>query len=192
MSLKTTGFNDKTAENLLLDAGAVYKNFDKETMDGDLIGATQGGNSFSFVPTIRNIEIDGVKSENVKGLTVIDDWVVNLTTNLLEVTKDTLAIALAGSTVSEHDTDYDSIKAKNYIELEDYLDNVAFVGKLSGSEKPVIVIIENALNTEGLSVELAEASEGVLPITFNGHVDPENLDSPPFEILYPKEPAEQE
>ena len=28
-ALQTTGFNADTAKNLLLDAGAVYKNFDK-------------------------------------------------------------------------------------------------------------------------------------------------------------------
>lgn len=184
--LKTTGFNTDTAKNLLLDAGAVYKDFDTTLMTGTLLGATQGGNSFAFTPNFRNIEIDGVKSEDVKGLSVIDSWSVSLTTNLLEITKDTLQMALAGSTSTEHDVDYDSIKAKNSIELTDYIDNVAFVGRLSGSANPIIVIVKNALNKEGLSVELADSSEGKLPITFIGHVDTDDLDNPPFEILFPK------
>ena len=187
MSLQTTGFNQNTAKNLLLDAGAVYKNFNKETMTGTLLGATQGGNSFSFKPNVRNIPIDGVKSEHVKGLSVIDSWEVSLTTNLLEITKDTLALALAGSEIESHDENYDSIKAKNYLDLADYIDNVAFVGRLSGSDDPVIVIVYNALNTEGLEVQLADASEGKLPITFHGHLALDQLDNPPFEILYPKQ-----
>lgn len=184
--LQTTGFNADTAKNLLLDAGAVYKNFDKETYTGTLIGATQGGNSFSAAPTMRNIPVDGVKSEHVKGLTVIDAWVVSLTTNLLEVTKDTLTIALGVVEETEHDQDYDSIRGKNYIGENDYLDNVAFVGKISGSGKPVIIIVENALNHEGLQLAMQDAGEGVLPVTLFGHMASDDLDNPPFEILYPK------
>ena len=58
--LQYTGYNANTAKHLLLDAGAVYKNFDKTAMTGTLIGATQGGNSFSAKPNMRNIPIDGV------------------------------------------------------------------------------------------------------------------------------------
>jgi hypothetical protein len=184
--LKTTGYNADTAKNLLLDAGAVYKNFDTTTMVGTLLGATQGGNSFEFKPNFRNIPIDGIKSEDVKGLSVIDSWTVTLTTNLLEITKDSLSLALAGSTVLTHDENYDSIKAKNAVTLTDYIDNVTFVGRLSGSDKPVIVIVKNALNKEGLSVTLADSSEGKLPITFVGHVAPDDMETPPFEILFPK------
>jgi len=184
--LQTTGFNANTPKNLLLDAGAVYKNFDKETFTGTLIGATQGGNAFSAVPTMRNVPVDGVKSEYVKGLAVIDAWVVSLTTNMLEVTKDTITIALGAVEETSHDDDYDSLRGKNYIGENDYLDNVAFVGKISGSGKPVIIIVENALNHEGLQLTTADASEGILPVTLFGHMPSDDLDNPPFEILYPK------
>lgn len=184
--LQTTGFNADTAKNLLLDAGAVYKNFDKKTFKGTLVGATQGGNSFNAKPTMRNIPVDGVKSEYVKGLTVIDNWVVSLTTNLLEITKETLTMALGVVEETGHDKDYDSIKGKNYIGENDYLDNIAYVGKLSNGGKPVIIIVENALNHEGLQLATQDASEGVLPVTLFGHMASDDLDNPPFEILYPK------
>ena len=186
MSLKTSGFNADTSKNLLLDAGAVYKNFNKTAFTGTLIGATQGGNSFMVQPNMRNIPIDGVKSEYVKGLTVIDSVEVSLTTNLLEVTKDTLKMALGAITETSHDSDYDSIKGKQYLTDNDYLENIAYVGKLSGSKKPVIIIINNALNHGGLSLDMQDAAEGKLPITFHGHVDSSDLENPPFEILYPK------
>lgn len=184
--LKTSGFNAETAKNLLLDAGAVYKNFNKTAFTGTLIGATQGGNSFRVQPNMRNIPIDGVKSEYVKGLTVIDSVEVSLTTNLLEVTKDTITMALGAITETSHDSDYDSIRGKQYLTDNDYLENIAYVGKLSGSKKPVIIIIYNALNHGGLSLDMQDAAEGKLPITFHGHVDSSDLENPPFEILYPK------
>lgn len=184
--LQVTGFNKDTAKNLLLDAGAVFKNFDKETMKGTLIGATQGGNSIAITPQMRNIPIDGVKSQYVKGLTVIDYVEVALTTNLLEVTKDTIKMALGATEEKEHNEDYDSIRGSHYILETDYLENVTYVGKISGSLKPVIVIVYNALNHGGLQLSMADADEGKLPVTFHGHTSPDDLDNPPYEILYPK------
>ena len=184
--LQTTGFNADTAKNLLLDAGAIYKNFDKTLMTGTLVGATSGGNTFTAKPTIRNIQIDGVKSEAVKGLTVLDTWEVSLATNLLEFTKETIKLALGSTTSATEGVDYDSIKAKNYLEETDYLENIAYVGKLSGSAKPVIILIYNAMNTSGISINMKDADEGKIPVTFTGHLDSIALDTPPFEILFPK------
>lgn len=184
--LQVTGFNNKTAENLLLDAGAIYRNFDKTLMTGTLVSASQGGNTFTAKPNMRNIKVDGVKSDYVKGLTVIDSWEISLATNLLEVTKDTLAMALGVVTTTSHDESYDSIKGSNYILPTSYMENIAFVGKLSGSLSPIIIILYNALSTEGLSLNMKDAAEGVIPTTFYAHLDSTSLDSPPFEILYPK------
>lgn len=186
MELKTTGYNEHTFKNLLLDAGAIYKNFDETLMTGTLVGATQGGNSFSAVPNMRNIPVDGVKSEYVKGLTVIDDWVVTLTTNLLEVNTETIALALGTSKTEEHDESYDSIEGNNYIEETDYLENIAYVGKMSGSNKPIIIIVKNALNHGGIQITTEDKNEGKLPVTFHGHLASDDLESPPFKILYPK------
>lgn len=186
MALKTSGFNDKTAEHLLLDAGAVYKNFDEESMTGELIGATQGGNEILIEPEMRHIRPDGVKSDYVKGLTVIDSINVSLTTNLMEFTKDTLRMALGATEVVDGANGYDEIRGKHYIAEEDYLENIAYVGRISGNKEPVIVIIYNALSTEGLELNMEDAAEGILPVTFFGHVAPEDMDNPPYKILYPK------
>ena len=62
-----SGFTAGTAKHLQLDAGAFLKNYDPtqdtwETAKATkLIGATSGGGSFSAVPTVRRIEVDGVK-----------------------------------------------------------------------------------------------------------------------------------
>lgn len=188
-----TGFNANTAKKLLLDAGAFVKDFEPATdtwdtiKDTKVIGATQGGGSFSAVPTIRRIEIDGVKGA-AKGLEALDEWVVTITANVKEVSADTLALALAGakSEDTETPTEYKKITAKNEIALTDYLTNIAWIGKLSGSDKPVIIVVKNALCTNGLSLTMADKAEGVIALTFTGHYDPTALDSPPFEIYYPE------
>lgn len=189
-----TGFNANTAKKLLLDAGAFVKDFEPATdtwdtiKDTKVIGATQGGGSFSAVPTLRRIEIDGVKGA-AKGLEALDEWVVTITANVKEVSADTLALALASSKTTPTEdapTGYDKITANNEIALTDYLTNITWIGKLSGSDKPVIIVVKNALCTNGLSLTMADKAEGVIALTFTGHYDPADLDFPPFEIYYPE------
>jgi len=188
-----SGYTAKTADNLLLDAGAFFINFDIEVDDFDsavaadkLLGATRGGGNFSAVPEMRTIEVDGVKGA-AKGLQVIDSWEVKMTASVLEVSKEGLARAL---TASETDTttnlEYDIISAKNHIDITDYIDNITFVGTKSGTVEPVIIQIYNALNTTGLTLQTQDKGEAVISMEFLGHYDDSDLDSPPFKIFYPK------
>lgn len=187
-----SGFNDKTAENLLLDAGAFFANFQVgtdtfETASAKLLGATRGGGKFVAKPSIRSIGVDGVKGR-AKGLQVIDSWDVSLSANVLEINKETLSKGLTATNAVDDSTTegYNIITAKNYIELTDYIENITFVGKISGSEKPVIIQIYNALNVEGLTLQTKDKDEAVISLNFVGSYDPKTLDTPPFKIFYPK------
>lgn len=193
-----SGFTKNTPEHLLLDAGAFFKNFTYETSGssndtfdsaveaGKLLGATKGGGEFSAVPTVRQVEIDGVKGK-VKGLEVIDSWEVYLKATILEATTDAIKASLCASSVdTESDTKYDVITGNADIDLDDYVDNVTWIGKLSGSEEPVIIQVYNALNTDGLTMTVQDKSEATIPMTFHGHYTQDNLDKPPFKIFYPK------
>lgn len=190
---KYSGFTAKTAENLLLDAGAFFVDFDvdEDTFEtavtaGKLLGATRGGGQFSAVPAIRRIEVDGVAG-SAKGLTVIDSWAVRMGANILEVSKDVILRALAATEVdSSTNENYDIIKAKNFIELTDYIDNVTYVGTLSGSNEPVIIQVLNALNTTGLTLQTQSKNEAVIALDLEGHYDADELENPPFAIYYPK------
>ena len=188
-----TGLSKNTPKHLQLDAGAFLKNYDvtKDTWatakETKLLGATVGGGSFSAVPTVRNIEVDGVKGA-VKGLTAIDEWVVTLTANVKEITAETLKMALAGGVSAAADTPagYTKITAKGSIDDTDYADNITWVGRLSGSADPVIIVVKNALATNGLTISFADKSEGMIPVTVTGHYSLDDLETPPFDIYYPK------
>lgn len=192
-----SGYTEKTAENLLLDAGAFFidydieeDTFDSAVEDGKLLGATRGGGSFEAVPEIRAIEVDGVHGK-AKGLQVIDEWEIKMTANVLEVTLDGLASALTSSEIDTSTNDvYDILSAKNYIDLDDYYDNITYVGKISGADDPLIIQIYNAINTTGLTIEPEDKSEAVTELEFEGHYDEKDLDHPPFKIFYPKADAE--
>lgn len=191
-----SGFTNKTGENLLLDAGAFFKDyvvgtdtFEGAVAEGKLIGATRGGGEFKAVPDIRQVEVDGIVGR-AKGLEVINSWDVSIQANVLEVTPETLKLGLGIAAIdTETETEYDIVTAKNSIEDGDYLDNITWVGQLSGSKKPVIIQVLNTLNLEGLTLATAPKGEAVTTMTFAGHYKQEDLDTPPFKIYYPKAPA---
>jgi hypothetical protein len=191
MTLQTTGYTANSPLHYLLDAGAIYKNlvYTEGTGEftGELLGATSGGNEFALAQETRVIEVDGLKGQG-KGNVVIDSETPTLTVNLKEITANNLSLAIAGSSVDETDVNYDIITTKGKIELTDYLDNVAFVGRLSGSSKPVVIVIDNAISLEGLTITTADKAEAVVPVVFTGHYDENNVESgaAPFKIYFPK------
>lgn len=192
---KVTGLTAKTPENLLLDAGAFFLNYDiatdtPKTAASKLIGATQGGGSFSAVPTTRRIEIDGVKGA-AKGLETIDEWVVTMVANAKEVTANNLSLSLGAATVSTAGTpaNYQKITAKEDFEDDDYAENITWIGNLKGSELPVIIVMKNAISINGLTLTVADKGEAVIPITLTGHYSLDDLETPPFEIYYPTKVA---
>lgn len=191
--MKITGLTANTPKNLLLDAGAFFLNYDptKDTLatsQSKLIGATQGGGSFSAVPTVRQHEVDGAPA-NTKGLETIDGWVVTMVANVKEVTITSLKTALGAvkveATIAGGPEGYSKIKGKDKIEDSDYSDNITWIGKLKGSEKPVMIVISNALSVNGLNLTVADKNEAVIPITLTGHYTLDDLETPPYEIIYP-------
>ncbi len=192
MALATTGYTANSPLHYLLDAGAVYKNLVYDELTGEftgtVLGATSGGNEFALAQTTRVIEVDGLKGAG-KGNRVIDEEIPSLTVNLKELTAQNIALAIAGSSTDTTDANYDIITSKGKIELTDYLDNIAFVGRLSGSQKPVVIVIDNAISLEGLTINTADKAEAVVPVVFTGHYDENNIEvgGAPFKIYWPKE-----
>lgn len=191
MAVQTTGYTNNSPLFYLLDAGAVYKNLTYDavtgTFTGTLLGATSGGNEFALEQVTRTVPVDGLKGAG-KGNTVIDEEIPTLTVNLKELTASNLALAIAGSRTDTTDANYDVITTKGKIELSDYLDNIAFVGRLSGSSDPVVIMIENAISLEGLTIATEDKNEAVVPVVFKGHYDQDNITSgsAPFKIYWPK------
>ena len=189
-----SGLTTNTAKHLQLDAGAFYKNFTPGTdtpssATAKLLGATAGGGSFSAVPTIRQIEVDGKKGA-VKGFEALDEWVVTLTANVKEITPELMKIALAAGVLATTGTGiptgYDKVSAGSELADADYLTNITWVGRISGSNTPIIIVVYNALATNGLTLTTADKQEGVIPVTFTGHYTISDLETPPFDIFYPE------
>ena len=196
-----SGYNAQTPDKLLLDAGAVFKNFIVGTdtyasakAAGKCLGATQKGSEFSAVPQIRRMEIDGVHTRT-KGDTLIDGWDVYLKTTLVEMTAQTLKLALGvgDSAASSTATGYDEITARDTITDNDYTTNITFIGNILGEDNPIIIQVFNAFHEGGLTITNEDKNNAAVECQFYGYLDPSVYDSvtnpltPPFKIYRPTE-----
>jgi len=182
-STNTVGYSSATPDHLIIDAGAIYKDYGLVTEA--LISATSGGNELDIVVKTRNVKIDGIKSDDIMGLKRFVSAAVSLKVNLLECTSDILRMALMAD-VTTTNSDYDIITGRTAILDTDYITNIALVGQLSGSLKPVVIILKNVLNDGGLKLKTDDDKDNVLPLVLTAHVDPSTPTVLPYEIHYPK------
>lgn len=176
-----TGFTADTKQNIQLGAGVLTTSY---TQGGtisptDIIGATKGGGSFTAVPTERTIDADGIPA-NVKGMRVIDDWVVTLNTTLIEFKKDDILLALGGGATATDVDDVTTFKCSSDIADTDYKD-IYWIGD-TGDGKQIVIKIKNALNTGGLNFTITNKGEGSYSLSLIGHYDASDLKTAPFEI----------
>lgn len=193
MALRKTGYTNKTSERYIINAATIYTGveFKDGEFTGDLMGATSGGVTLTIEQEYRDIEVDGTGHVKVKGNKVLESATATATGNMKEITAETIRRSLNGSlaeaSADEAPSGYKVIKSKRYLEHEDYLKNIAVVGRLSGTDKPVIAILDNALCTSGLELGTEDNNEAVIEQTYEAHATEEQLfaDEMPWRIYYP-------
>mgnify|MGYP001014075690 FL=1 len=181
------GITSETYKRFVVDAGAVYKNYG-ETNES-LIGATRDGSTFTLEREIREMPVDGAKGP-VKGSRRITKVAVKITAKFVEFTTDIIKMAIPGTTSTDYpelEPTHDEIRAALQIALTDYIDNIALVGEKSGTNEPMIFLIENALSDGGFEVGTVDNDESGMTIQFTAHFDPADLDKEPWFIRNPKE-----
>ena len=179
-----TGFTNRTVTNLQLNAGVLVTSYVKgeAITEQQIIGATRGGGSFTAVPTIHNVAVDGVPT-HVKGLERIDEWVITLNTTLVEFNKEAIKIALGGGVQSTTEVGGDTIyKCNNDIIAGDYQD-IYWIGNTSNGTN-VVIKINNALNLTGFNLTISDKGEGTYPLALVGHYDATDLNTAPFSITF--------
>lgn len=188
--LKTHGITQGTPKEILLGAGAYYKDLKYEEgagWSGTILGATQGGGKVSITPEYLTIEVDGA-TVKVKGLEKKVGETANMEINLLEIKESHLVEVLH----MEEDTSktvegYKIYKSKRDIGDDDYFDNIAFVGTLTSGEQVIIVfgngIIEGALELEPKNKEV---SVFTATVECTASFEQDDLEHLPYYIYYPQ------
>lgn len=180
-----TGVTDRTTKNLLIGPGAIFKGFVSPAQFGELIGATSGGNTIRLETEWHVAAIDGVLGA-LKGARWLTAATAQLETNLIEMTKDTFKLKFPSFREATFDADYSKIYHSGQIAPTSY-DTIAVVGEISGKNKPVIFVLENAAAIDSAEVPLGNGTEDVvLQVQWEGHYDPAEPTRIPFYILYPE------
>lgn len=183
------GVTANTTKNILFGAGTIHKGLKQTTgtwnFAESLVGATSGGSKLSIVPEVYDVPVDGA-DVLVKGLRVKTGEKATLEVNFIELSTDVIAAAAMGAVGESDVTGYALIESKADIEVGDYWDNIAFVGKMLNN-KPVIAILDNALCTTGFETEGKNKEGAVGKYTFECHADPDtDMDKLPWRIYYPE------
>ena len=183
------GVTADTVKNILFGAGTIHKGLKYEgsawNFEATLVGATSGGSKLSIVPEVYDVPVDGA-DVLVKGLRVKTGEKATLEVNFIELSTEVIAAAAMGVAGTSDVTGYDMIESKPDIEIGDYLENIAFVGKMLNNQ-PVIAILDNALCTTGFEQEGKNKEGAVGKYTFECHADPaSDMDKLPWRIYYPK------
>ena len=180
--IKRTGITEETAKHFIINAGAIYSDLTYSTPEGwqgELLGATSGGNEVAITMEFREIEIDGAFSKYV-GQKVLLASDATLTANVKEITANLVKMSILGVSEPGNGTvapaEYMVIRGKGKVEPTDYLTNIALVGEISGTNEPIIVILDNALCTSGLNFSTADDDEAVVSMVFEAHADADQIE----------------
>lgn len=194
MALKKTGYSDNTSKSYIINAATVYTDVtyaEGAGFTGTLHGATAGGVTLTIETTYRDIEVDGTSHMKVKGNKVLESATATITTNVKEITAETIRKSLNGTLedveVGKGPAGYKVVRSKRFVEDTDYTTNMAVVGTLSGTNEPVIAILDNVLCTSGFEGATEDNSEMVIEQVYEAHATVEQLDADefPWQILYP-------
>lgn len=199
-TLPKSGYTADTPKRYLLNAGALVRNlkWDAATKKWsyDKFGATSGGSKLTLKNNLRQVEVDGVFATPVGG-DMIESSEGTFEINVIEHTRDNIKMSLFANSEDSTGTDfpegYDVITPKQKIGTADYIKNLAYIGTISGSDKPIIIIMANAICTSGLEIEVKDKSESVVTLTFDARTSADDVSttSLPVTILFPKEPEEE-
>ena len=192
---RMTGQTSETKAHLLLGSCVLAKDYNPatdtyETAQSKIIGATNGGSTFTATKNGHYLSIDGVP-EKTKGNYILDSWDASVQTTVQELTADGIKMALAAASASKGEDSsgkgYSAvITPKSVLDDADYIDSISLIGRISGSEKPVIITIFNAFNTGDFSLNPKDGEEGSFALTLTAHYSLDNLDAQPFKIYFPE------
>lgn len=188
MRAGNNGVTEKTVKNIQFGAGTIHKGLkystDSWNFEESLIGATKGGSTVKIEPEFYSVQPDG-STVAIKNFKRKIGEKATMDVNLIEINPDMIKASVVGADGVSNIEGYSLIESKDAIEEGDYFENIAFVGEtLDG--KNIIVILDNALCTSGLSIEGKSGEESVGKFTFECHGDASaSLTTLPYHIYYP-------
>lgn len=194
-----SGISSTTPDYLALDAGEVYFGIDETALVdasasdpvGDAlasaiaVGATRGGSVFDSGRTIRDIEMDG-KLGPTKGLRRRQSVSPVLTIRFAEITIGNLVKAIAGASSAAAGS-FEKITGGE-IGDSSYIDNIALLATTREATDPIVLVLQNVLVVDPVSLSTADEDEMVVEAAFAAHFDPATPTTEPWAVYHPGTP----
>ena len=157
------------ANNIQVDAGLLLNSFDVtnpvEPADEDIICATSGDITASAVPDVEDFFEDVNNSPtNTKEGKRIKGWTCSLGFTCLEITAETLALALGASKTNANG----GIAPRDQYELSDFK-QIVWIGDMVDSDNLFAIVMDNAVSTGGLSFTATNNGKGNVAVTMTPH-----------------------
>lgn len=194
MTLPKVGFTPESPQNFIVDSGVIVRDltYDKSTgFTGTPIGATSGGTKVEIEIKKRLMEVDGAYITPVKGLEVVESFTAKMSSKLKEFSPETIALISGGTaraaTEDEAPDGYQVIEFERQVKDGDYIDSIAIYGFQRGTNKEIIVVLDNCLVTSTFGLDTKDKDEATSDLEFTAHATPEQMlvGEMPCRIFYP-------
>lgn len=171
------------AQNIQVDAGLLLNNFDVanpvDPADADIVCATTGDFSISATPEVEDFfeDVNNAPTNTMEGKR-ITGWTCELSVNCLEITEETLALALGASksTVSNG-----GVTPRDQYKLTDFK-KLFWIGDMVDEDKLFVVAMDNTVSTGGLSFTATNNGKGQLALTLTPHTSLQDVTKIPMEF----------
>lgn len=156
---------------------------DLSTIANDYLGTVKSSIAIKCKPVIREIEHLGKMGRKTAYDERITGYEISTEADILDYNAKTFGACLLekGTTTA---TEHDVYIPKTKLAATDYK-NLVVVGKKQGTDKPIVVVVENTYNMEGLQIEHKDNDESACKMTFEGHYEI-NSNVPPMKVFLPK------
>jgi len=179
-----------TFKNIQLNAGVILSSFTKsdtkDTILGNIMGATTGGTTFTATHNFTDFgeDIDNCP-KNTKELKKHDNWEISLSGTFVTITAETIK-SLVG-TAKVDSSDETKIVPYNDPTDDDFKD-IWWVGDYSNQNGDsnggyIAIHMMSALSTGGFQLQSNDKAKGQFAFTYTAHFSIDDQDTVPFEVF---------
>lgn len=164
-----TKISANAANNMQIQAGLLLKSFDvtdpKEPADSAIVCATTGDFNITCVPETTDFFEDVNNAQNnTKEGKHITGWNCGLTVGCLEITEETLLLALGAADVGEDD----GVHPRHDYKVSDFK-KLYWIGDMIDEDNLLCVVMDDTVNTGGLSLTTTKNGKGNLSLSLTPH-----------------------
>jgi hypothetical protein len=177
---KASKISSTVAQNVQVQAGTLLKTFDvsapAEPAEADIVCATTGDFSISCVPDTQDFfeDVNNAPNNTKEGKEIIG-WNCELGVNCLEVTEDTLLLALGAADVGSDG----GVNPRSTYNVADFK-SLYWIGDMKDEDKLFVIEMDNTVSTGGISLTTAKNSKGQLALTLTPHATIANIEKVPM------------